>query len=698
MLVEAQLRGSLDRAIARKASRLKLQTIRTMKRFAEDEIVIPSGRYEGHRFHCDRQPFTHHWFDLIDSHQWQQHFATGPVQASKTLCGSTIPVLYHLFEMGEPVVYAVPSGDMAADKWKMDILPVIQRTRYADLLPDHGSGSRGADKITLIRFKNDAVLRFMGAGGDDTTRAGFTTRVVVMTEADKFKDKSKQSKEANPFEQIRDRLQSWGEDSIFYGETTVSVREGIVWQHWIKGTGTQPYLRCPHCHNYVVPERHHLLGWQQASTIYVAKRDARIHCPSCGAPWTETERRTANDESIPLHRGQRVEDGAIVGDAPETDTLSFRWTCVHNQMSTMGVVAGKEWDAVFGAGAEDPDNSELTLRQKFWVVPPDPEVSLEPGEFKPFPLMRRMGERLRNTYHDKMIVPAWGEKLVCGIDCKESLLHFNVLAFGEGGRSQVIDNGVEEVHTSDFGPEQAIFKAIISLARKLIVGYNDERDNPMYITRSFIDANYMRDWVVAATLKILEMQKDNNRPPGLDFNTRVFWPIIGYGLSTDRRKTYTKPREHGPNVLKIGLGSYLGYLDEKKTQVGYLIDVDYWKSDVRKRLACSIDDPTAMTFWHTEDPKDHLSLAKHLCAETPHTEFIPGLGYKRTWLRKNRNNHLLDATTYARTASWWEGIRIAEPEPEEEETETTPSGSNGAAPPSSRLVLPEPPPAYLPIR
>ena len=44
--------------------------LRTMRAFAEAEIVIPDGPYAGRRFRCSRQPYTGLWFDLVDSGQW----------------------------------------------------------------------------------------------------------------------------------------------------------------------------------------------------------------------------------------------------------------------------------------------------------------------------------------------------------------------------------------------------------------------------------------------------------------------------------------------------------------------------------------------------------------------------------------------------------------------------------------------------
>ncbi len=116
---------------------------RSIRRFAEEEIILPDGPFAGRRFRCDRQPYTALWLDEIDAGRWSRCVATGPTQSGKTLAGFVLPLLYHLFELGETVICGLPDMDMAADKWREDILPVIEHARFRDLLPRRGGGSRG---------------------------------------------------------------------------------------------------------------------------------------------------------------------------------------------------------------------------------------------------------------------------------------------------------------------------------------------------------------------------------------------------------------------------------------------------------------------------------------------------------------------------------------------------------------------------
>jgi len=143
-----------------------------MHAFAEQEVVIPDGPFAGRRFRCGRQPYTGLWFDQLDSGRWGRCVATGSTQSGKTLACFIVPILYHLFEVGETVICGLPDMDMAADKWRLDLLPVIEQSRFKGLLPKTGGGSRGARVVATIRFGNGAVLKFMSGGGGDKSRAG----------------------------------------------------------------------------------------------------------------------------------------------------------------------------------------------------------------------------------------------------------------------------------------------------------------------------------------------------------------------------------------------------------------------------------------------------------------------------------------------------------------------------------------------
>jgi phage terminase large subunit GpA len=210
-------------------SQSRPRRLRSMRQFAEEEIVIPSGPFIGRRFRCARQPYTGLWFDQIDSGRWSRCVATGPTQSGKSLTCFVIPMLYHLFEMGETVICGLPDMDMAADKWREDILPVIDQSRFRSLLPSAGGGSRGG-RVESLQFANGATLKFMSGGGSDKSRAGFTSRVVVITETDGMDKAGGNSRESDKITQIEARTRAYGSRKRIYMECTPSLENGRTWQ------------------------------------------------------------------------------------------------------------------------------------------------------------------------------------------------------------------------------------------------------------------------------------------------------------------------------------------------------------------------------------------------------------------------------------------------------------------------------------
>src|SRR4051812_39795039 len=285
--------------------------LRSMRTFAEAEVVIPSGPFSGRRFRCNRQPYTGLWFDQIDSGRWSRCVATGPTQSGKTLSCFVIPLLYHLFELGETVICGLPDMDMAGDKWREDILPSVEQSRYRDLLPRKGGGSRGG-RVESLQFANGATLKFMSGGGGDKSRAGFTARVVVVTETDGMDQPGATSRESDKITQLEARTRAYGSRKRVYLECTVSTERGRTWTEFFQGTRSRIALCCPHCRAWVSPEREHLIGWQEALSQAAARMAGAFGCPECGELWSEANRSDANAQCRLLHNGQYIDDANLV--------------------------------------------------------------------------------------------------------------------------------------------------------------------------------------------------------------------------------------------------------------------------------------------------------------------------------------------------------------------------------------------------
>jgi len=631
----------LDHFVARS----RAPRLRNMRQFAEEEIVLPNGPFAGRRFTVERQPYTGLFLDAVDSGRWNRIFVTGPTQSGKTLIGSVLPVLYHLFEVGEAVIFGLPDMDMAGDKWALDLLPVIERTKYRDLLPRSGAGSRGG-RVDRLVFRNGAVLKFMSGGGGDKSRAGFTARVLVLTEVDGMDTAGGGSREADKVAQMEARTRAFGDRKRVYGECTVSIIEGRTWQEYTKGTRSRIVLPCPICRAWVTLEREHLLGWREAGTALAAEKEAAFYCPGCGAAWSEGNRTQANMGARLIHRGQDLgEEGGTTGPVPETRTLGFRWSAVNNLFVTAGDIGAEEWRA---ERAGNQDNAEKEMSQFVWAVPYSPAIE----EMRPLDsrvLLERQGGGKRGE------VPAWARRATVGCDIGMRMCHWMLIAWAEGGRGHVVDYGVIEVASDEMGVERALMAALRTFRDEAILpGWPGGVAGRMRPSFSVFDSRYEGP-VVRAFCKE---------------SGAGFFPTIGFGATQGHGQTrsYHHPRSRGRAVLQIGEGYHIVRTAPDFVKV-INVNADHWKSWVHNRLMAAADAADALTLFQVLHSRDHLALIKHLTAERQTQEFIAGRGLVTRWEQVSRNNHWFDAAALASMAGHLAGVRLIGTEPVKGETE-----------------------------
>lgn len=340
--------------------------IRTLREFAEQEIVLASGPRKGFLFRSTYIPWTAPVLAEMMNPRWRRIFGRGAVQSGKTLIFYVLPTLYHLMERHENVILGAPDIDMAWSKYQEEMLPVIEETRYKELLPRAGSGSRGG-KAKMIRFRNGVRIRFMGAGGSDAQRSAYTAPVVVLTEIDKMDRPGEVSREADPIRQFEARTAAYGEAARIYGECTTSIEEGRIYVETTQlGSDTRVHIRCPKCKNWLYPEREQLIHWKEAETVIAAHNAARFLCPHCQAEWTEKTRLKAIEHIRLLHKGQRIEKGKTIGPDPQTYTLGIVWNGMHSPLRPMALIAEEEWRA-----EQNPldDSARRALCQFVWARP-----------------------------------------------------------------------------------------------------------------------------------------------------------------------------------------------------------------------------------------------------------------------------------------------------------------------------------------
>lgn len=638
--------------------------IRSRREFTEQELILPEGPFKGRRFKVSRQPFTGLWLDACDGNLVYQNatqrfrviVTTGPSQSGKSWIGTVVPVTYHLFEIGETVGFALPDMDMADDKWRKDILPAIERTRYRDLLPARGEGSSGGKVKNMVVFRNGAALKFFSAGGSDKSRAGFACRVLVITEANAFGNSAEASNESSKLEQLLARLRSFGSSSLVYMECTVEIETDVIWSHYVAGTQSRIACPCPHCRAFVSPERTHLVGWQDATSVEDAREKSHFECPACAHLLTEIDRRGMNEQAVLLHRGQSIEPGGkklrIAGEAPRTPMLGFRWSAFNNLFLTSGDLGADEFS---DARAVDEDSAQRKQTQFVWCEPYKPQGD-DQRTLDANALLTRMGKWERG------VVPADAFSLTAGCDLRKRQLHYFVLASTADGSEHVVDYRWLDVAGDELDAAVAILQALRHWRDTVIMaGFTIEGTKEKWIPdQAWVDARYQGDHKADAA--VFEFIRESER--------ERFRPTLGFGAGNFKNEHYRRPKSTSKTVLAVGDGYHLQADPVQRLAVVHL-DSDHWKGHVHDRLLTPLykqDEtqldrahqiPGSLTLYHTPDRKEHTSLTRHWTAERRRFEYVPGKGEIVTFQRLRKTNHFLDAHALASAAAHYCGVRLA---------------------------------------
>lgn len=630
------------------AERARAPRLRSMRQFAEQEIVIPDGPFEGRRFNCDRQPYAKLWFDAVDSQLWNRFAAVGPTQSGKSLTCFIIPAMYHLFEIGETVICGLPTMEIAKDKWREDLLPAIEQSRYRDLLPRGGASSRGGTPES-IQFINGVTLKFMSGGGSDKKRAAFTSRVLVVTEADDLDEASSTSREADKLKQMEARTKAYGDRKRIYLECTASLDTGRIWREYQQGTKSKIACLCPHCGLYVSPEREDFVGWQGADSEHQAADESSFFCPDCGEQWSTENRRDANRAAVLVHDGQEVtESGEVTGQPKRTMTLGFRWSAANNLFATEKSIGVDEWKA---AKSEDEDNAEREQRQFVWALPYIPNIE----EKTPLDTMV-IANRTRHTPVGQ--APDGCEFLTVGVDVGKWELHWTATAWEPNATGTVIDYGTVSVPSDVMSLESAIVEALNQLKMMCNRGWLFPLDVLMVPGQVWIDSGYEQD-------AVYKFCRDSGSP---------YFPVKGYGMTQRQNGKYRQQETAGRNTKYIGEEFHIKQVPKKRVLLTHL-NSDYWKTWLHKRLDCSLQEPGAVALYKSTE-KQHRVFAKHLTAEREVQRYDQKKAPVTVWERIRKANHWLDATSYSCAAAHRLGVRLGATEPD---TEAVPTKEKTAA-------------------
>jgi phage terminase large subunit GpA-like protein len=139
-----------------------------------------------------------------------------------------------------------------------------------------------------------------------------------------------------------------------------------IWRLWQEGSRFHWAWPCKHCNEFFIP-RFSCLKWDHSAdphstTPSEAGRTAHVVCPRCGGVHVDADKVSMNARGVYVAPGQDVVDGHVVGNPPESSTLSYWISGLASPFVTWGQRAENYLSAV---RAESPDQIQTAINAGF---------------------------------------------------------------------------------------------------------------------------------------------------------------------------------------------------------------------------------------------------------------------------------------------------------------------------------------------
>ena len=243
--------------------------------------------------------------------------------------------LHGTIELGQPVIWALPTKGLAGDMWNTKLRPAWEGSGLGVYLPTSGPGSRGSSAPRSIRTRRHekrggGTLVFMSSGGrGQAGQAGLTAKRLIV---DELGDWSKAA-----FTRIRKRVSRFNDIAVeAYGSTLKLDHADLSAELYRESARAWVEYRCPHCNEWTA------LDWKTWNA-------GKLACLSCGTVLTESNRRAM----FAVSRIQMSD--------PMNDVLGLRLTALDCPWKTLDWLAGEESRALASAEGKAglPDHEPL---------------------------------------------------------------------------------------------------------------------------------------------------------------------------------------------------------------------------------------------------------------------------------------------------------------------------------------------------
>lgn len=525
---------------------------------------------------------------------------------------------HRLDQRPAPLLYVGPNKQFITEQWEPRIVELLDQAPTLRLKVARGK------KATKTRKVIAGVPLRLAHAGSSTALKSDPFALAVTDEADELMRNVKGQGDpitlidrrgetyadfvhaivSTPSEGPKEIVRDEATGLEFWAEQEPEDLNSKIWTLWQEGTRYHWTWRCPHCGERFVPRFSCLeIPDLKRTTPARAKAEARMLCPRNGCVIGDEHKADMNAAGLYVAPGQRIVDDQVVGDPPETPTVSFWVSGLCSPFSTFGdraeayVTALRSGDSQSVRAVMNGGFGEL------WA-PTGGDVPEWEGV-----------KRLALPYRDGD-VPEGVLFLTAGVDVQKNRLVYTVRGWGVRQESWRITAG-------ELWGDTSLDDVWVDLADLISSPFGD-----IHISRTFVDAGFRpgrKD--VVPEHKVYEFARRHSRS---------VYATKGYD---------TRPTPLSVNRIDV---------TPKGAKSKYGIDLvrlstDFFKSWVHERLVWPDDQPGG---WHVSE-----DVTEDYCRQIVSEARVkkPGGGFQ--WVQRHRDNHALDCEALAFAAAYMLGVQ-----------------------------------------
>ena len=214
-----------------------------------------------------------------------------PPQSGKTLVWMA-GRLWEIANDPAPGIIVYSNDDMAKDMSTDRMIPLLKSVKQVK------QELRAPFAIRKDCYQLAESMTWFTGSGSAASLASRSARTVIADETDKWMPLAK---EADPLDLLRHRTKTYSKTKRVIVVCTPTVKTGVVWQEYLKGSMAEWYMPCLECGHFQRPNTQ-FLQWERDATGDVIENSIHFLCEKCGYKHDEKEKPKMNLQGKWIHK------------------------------------------------------------------------------------------------------------------------------------------------------------------------------------------------------------------------------------------------------------------------------------------------------------------------------------------------------------------------------------------------------------